>query len=159
MERRSGRGEVHPCLGLRDLLGKLGEAAVRVLELSGQRLQLTRQLVESGPHVRVGAEDRGDLLRQVLVELVDLFLRARLLRKKIDLLFDVADVLVKPLDVRSADTASQGGREEERPHEGSAPPEPFSASDRHFAVMTKWPRRFCDHADSSWPSTNGRSSP
>ena len=54
---------IHPRLRLGDLLGELGEAAVRVLELPGERLQLARQLVEAGPHVRVGAEDRGDLLR------------------------------------------------------------------------------------------------
>ena len=96
---------------------------------------------------------------QVLVELVDLFLRARLLREALDLLLDVADVPVEPLDVGPGDTASQGGREEERPREGGAPPEPFGASDGHFAVTTKWPRRFCDQAASSWPSTKGRSSP
>ena len=122
--------------------------------------KLTRQVVEAGPHVRVRAEDRRDLLREVLVELLDLFLRARLPREGLDLLLDVPDVAVEPLDVGAAHAPREGGgREEERPREGGAPAEIPGGEAGHFAVTTKWARRFWDHALSLWPSTKGRSSP
>ena len=90
-------------LGLGDLLRKLREAAVGVLELGLELFHLRRQLAELDRGVGVGFQELRRLRGDVLVELLDLFLARRLALQGLDLLLDVAHLAVEAVDVVGRD--------------------------------------------------------
>ena len=143
-------------LRLGDLLGELREAPVRVLELPGEGLHLARQVVELRAQIGVRAQERLRLFGEGLVQLRDLLLGGRLLRDGVDFLLDRREVLVKAVDVASAD-ATGHRREKSRGQDEAAGSRGALAG--HFAVTTKWARRFFCHESSSCPVAKGRSLP
>src|SRR5664280_2178746 len=143
-------------LSLGDLLGELREAPIRVFELPGEGLHLARQVVELRAQIGVRAQERLCLFGEGLAQLRDLLLGGRLLRDDVDFLLDRREVLVKAVDVAYADTTGHR-REKSRGQDETAGSR--SALAGHFAVTTKWARRFFCHESSSCPVAKGRSLP
>ena len=138
---------------LRELLPDLVEPVVRLLDRALRVRHLLFELADLGHDRRVRLQQHLRLLGDALVDALHLFLaRGGALHLR-ELVLQLGDLRLQLLHVGRRDAA---GRAEQRGRDGDRADGVHGLS---YLTSTRCARRFFAHSDSSWPGSNGRSSP